>query len=232
MNFKYLGVFVLVFILLTPIGTIFHELGHFAVAKALGYKASLHYSSVAWENDFKIDVIERYLKYEYEIKNDLPFKGVEKYKIDVEIINKHDLFILIGGVTQTILFGTLSLFLLLFRIKKRIVIKFHLIDWVLTFIALFWSREIFNLLMGVFLGFNRNNGIYFYGDEARIAKLLNIPIGTLLLPLGIIAIVVIFIIIYLIPRKYKSIYLLGAIIGCPLGYLFWMYLIGPIVLPK
>lgn len=39
------------FILFTVIGTLSHEFGHFAVARLLGYEASLHYGYTSYEGD-------------------------------------------------------------------------------------------------------------------------------------------------------------------------------------
>ena len=161
LNKKKLVVFFLTFLLLVPIGTISHELGHLSVAKLLGYETHLSYSSLAWEDDFKIDVINSYLNNEYEIENSLPFIGKNQYEKDVAIINKHDLYILSGGVLQTILFGTLAFIILIYRLKLLKIKTFSFLDWFLVFITMFLSRQIFNFVWGLFLGMTKNNNVFF-----------------------------------------------------------------------
>lgn len=229
-RFKYLGVFVFVFMVLIPIGTITHELGHLVVAKQLSYQTELHYSSISWESDFKKSVIKRYLKNQNEIENNLPFNGKELYNKDVQIINKHDVRILIGGVFQTILTG--SIFFMLFIFSKKNKNNFSLLQWVYLFVSLFWLRKIFNLFFGFYVGLSKGNNVFFYGDEARIAVLLNIHKGSILIPLAIISFAILAYLIKMMPLKYKSTFIIGGLIGCPLGYFLWMNIFGPLILPN
>jgi hypothetical protein len=231
MNFsqKYIFSFIIVFILFTPIGTITHELGHLFVAKTLGYETTLHYSSVNWNNKLVKNLWSQYERFKIEIDNNLDFEGHEQYKADVKMLNKHSLLICIGGVTQTIAFGLVAFILLIYRIiiKKE---NFTLFHWLLSFVSLFWLREVFNLISGIIKGFYLKNNIYFYGDEAKIARLLELHEGTLLLPLGIIAILISLMILKIIPNNRKKEFIIAALIGCPIGYILWMIIIGPIIL--
>ena len=227
---KYFINFTIVFILLTPIGTITHELGHFFVAKKLGYKTFLHYSNVNWNNELLENAKNQYKKFKFEIDNDLPFDGHEKYKIDIKKLNEHNLLILLGGVSQTIAFGLIAFILLFYRviIKKN---NFTLLDWFFSFISLFWLREPANLILSLVKGLKLKNKIYFYGDEAKIANLLGLYEGTLLLPLTIMSILISLVVFKLIPNNRKKEFIIGGLIGCPVGYVIWMFLIGPIILP-
>ncbi len=144
--------------------------------------------------------------------------------------NQDNLAILLGGVIQTITIGTLG-FLLLFFSNEKSLVKFKLKQWIFVFMAFFWSREVFNLFTGVFIGFTTNRKDYFYGDEAKIATLLNLQEGTLLLPLGIIGFGILFLTIKAIPNRLRHTFVLAVMVGSAIGYLLWMKLLGPLVLP-
>lgn len=227
---KHIISFIIVFILLTPIGTITHELGHLFVAKTLGYDTTLHHSSVNWNNELLKSLKNQYEKFKLQIEDDLPFEGQEEYKVNIKTLNKHNLLILFGGVAQTIIFGLVAFILLLYRvfIKKK---SFNSLDWLLTFISLFWIREPANLILSVIKGIKLKNNIYFYGDDAKIANLLGLHEGVLLLPLTIIAMLISLMVLKIIPNKRKKEFIIGALIGCPIGFVLWMFIIGPIVLP-
>jgi hypothetical protein len=216
---------------MTPIGTITHELGHVITARLLGYSTVLKYSSMNWTNDFKKDIIKRYNIYQYEIENNLPFDKSEKYRIDIKKLNDDDLLILLGGVIQTISFGLIAFFILINR-KKRKIISYKLFDWTLIFITLFLLRETFNLLSGVLKGLSNNNR-FFYGDEARIAEILNLHRGIFLLPLGILStLIMAYVFFKIIPLEKRTAFIISGIIGIPIGYFVWMYVFGPYLLPK
>ncbi len=228
---KYLIYFIIAFILLTPIGTIIHELGHLFAAKSLGYDTVLHHTSLSWNNGLLKNSKKQYEKFKLQIENDLPFESHEQYKLNLKTLNKHHLLILLGGVAQTITFGLVAFILLLYRI---IIIKknsFTSFDWMLSFISLFWIKEPANLILSIIKGIKLKNNIYFYGDYAKIAKLLELHEGALLVPLTIIAIFISLIILKIIPNKRKKEFIIGALIGCPIGLILWMFIIGPIILP-
>ena len=229
-NIKLLIVFILVFIIFTPIGTLTHELGHLFVAKQLSYDTKLHYSSISWESNLKKSVLDRYSKNKFEIENDLPFNEKEIYNKDVKIINRDDLNILLGGVLQTITVG--SIFFLLFVYSNKKSENFNLLQWTYLFLSLFWLREIFNLFYGFSIGLYKGNNQFFYGDEARIAEILGIKKGSILIPLAILSFGIVYYLIKLIPLKYKLTFILSGLIGCPLGYFFWMFIFGPLILPR
>lgn len=227
---KYFITFIIAFILITPIGTISHELGHLFVAKSLGYNTTLHHSSVNWDNELLKNLKTQYEKFKLQIENDLPFEGQQEYEINIKVLNREKLLMLLGGVAQTIIFGLVAFLLLLYRvfIKKK---NFTSIDWLLSFVSLFWIREPANLVLSIIKGIKLKNNIYFYGDEAKIAKLLGLHEGFLLLPLTIIAILISLMILKIIPNNRKKEFIIAALIGCPIGYVLWMIIIGPIILP-
>jgi hypothetical protein len=227
---KHLSVFILVFMILTPIGTLTHELGHLIVAKHLSYDTKLHYSSISWESDLKKSVLDRYFKNQIEIENNLPFTEKEIYDRDVEIINRDDLSILLGGVLQTIIIG--SIFFIFFFHSNKKSKDLSLLQWTYIFLSLFWLREIFNLFYGFCIGLYKGNNQFFYGDEARIADILDVSKGSILIPLAILSFGIVFYLIKKIPLKYKFTFIISALIGCPLGYSFWMFIFGPLIFPR
>lgn len=228
---KHLLIFIISFIIFTPIGTVFHEFGHILVSKSIGYKTTLHFASMEWNNDFKDDILKTYFQYQNEIDNNLSFKGEELYNEKIKKLNYDDLLISIGGVLQTILFGTLALIILLKKYKpKNQNLTFR--SWVLVFISLFWLRELFNLIKGFYTGIFNKNSSFFWGDEARISKLLEIHSGTLSLSLGMISIVIIYLIVFkIIPYKLRFTFIISGFIGSFIGIFLWTILIGPKILP-
>ncbi|MFX0006353.1 MAG: hypothetical protein ACFFA7_10335 [Promethearchaeota archaeon] len=69
-------------------------------------------------------------------------------------------------------------------------------------------------------------------DEAKIARdYLHINPDLLMYGSAVVALAFIIIALYYIPRFQRYIILIGGITGGILGYLFWNYWIGPIVLP-
>ena len=222
--------FIIAFILITPVGTITHELGHLFVAKNLGYNTVLHHSSLSWNNELLKSLKNQYEKFELQIENDLPFKGKREYNINIKTLNKHRLLIVFGGVALTLIFSSIAFILLLYRIiiKKK---KFTSFDWLLSFVSLFWIREPANLILSIVKGIKLNNDIYFYGDDAKMAKLLGLHEGAILIPLSIIAILISLMILKTIPNRRKKEFVIAGLIGCPIGFILWVFVIGPIILP-
>ncbi|MFX1567427.1 MAG: hypothetical protein ACFFCV_03565 [Promethearchaeota archaeon] len=75
-------------------------------------------------------------------------------------------------------------------------------------------------------------GITSNADEAKIAQeFLGINPDILMYGSAIIALVFIIVALYYIPSHQRYIILVGGIIGGILGYIFWNYWFGPIILP-
>jgi uncharacterized membrane protein len=76
------------------------------------------------------------------------------------------------------------------------------------------------------------NGSYFGGDEQKISMLLNLYPGTVSLILGGIGIAVTsYIVFKVIPNKLRLTFILSGLIGGVTGFILWMNIIGPKVLP-
>lgn len=82
--------------------------------------------------------------------------------------------------------------------------------------------------MGIIVG----NGGYFSGDEARISTMLELPVGTFSIILGILGLIVSFYIIFrIVPFNKRLAFISGGLIGGISGFILWMNLLGPKILP-
>lgn len=233
-NFDFILSFklILVFILMTVIGTLSHELGHYSVAKYLGYDARINYNSTMYFNDKLLDFLEEIgTKYRYELKNNLDFPEKEKYfNLTNNYRWNHFLFTL-GGPIQTILTGTFGLLLLIFYKKKYITTeKITFYAWIMIFLALFWLRQSANLIsaLGNYLIYDSNQ---INGDEMRLANYLEINIWSIQIITGIIGFVVLFYVIKILPKNIKLTFMVSGLIGGILGYYLWLIQFGKIILP-
>jgi len=221
------------FVIFTMLGTISHEFGHIVVAKILGYGTTLHHGSMNWNKNNGWEEIEIIaLNYQYEIENNLPFDKKEEYENIVKKLNSDRFRIVIGGVLQTILFGSVGFLILLLNLKSIRKNGLRIIDWLFVFLSLFWLREVFNLAVSVFSAFLNNNNTYFLGDESVISEGLNFSSGTAPIIFGIIGAVISLIIVFkIIPIKERVTFIVAGLIGSTFGYLLWMKIVGPFVLP-
>ncbi len=230
----------------TVIGTVSHEYGHIAVAKMFGYETSLHYSSMNYypkgyleDKDLKAlkNLTNDYLDTDYELwPEDVKEKATEYSNILQERYwnekSNTSLFVTIGGPLQTILTGIIGLLILLIR-RKSIQIKgLKIIDWLAVFLGLFWLRELFNLVHGFGAEIISPNGRWFGGDEYYISKDLNLWSGTIPILLGVIGLFVSgYIVFKIVPKNLRLTFILSGLIGGISGFILWMNIIGPKILP-
>jgi hypothetical protein len=115
------------FIIFTVIGTLSHELGHYMMAVALGYDASINYGYTHWSIPHYSSFVTHYY---------------------------HGELITLAGPLQTIFTGSIG-FIFLFRKRKNIDLTGELdhTQWLFIFLTLFWLRELFNFLTGIPGGF-------------------------------------------------------------------------------
>jgi hypothetical protein len=192
------------FIIVTVIGTLTHECGHYLVAKSLGYDATLHYGSTNWQ----------------------PANPNEEVNLDVGI------WILVGGPLETMLTGTIGL-VLLFYFRKSFVnaTKLSLQQWLLIFISLFWLRQTANLAAWIghyFIGGN----ISYNNDEIRYSEYLQLPRLTISILSAIIGVVVLtIIIIKFVPAKHRLTFITSGLAGGISGYVVWLILFGKYLMP-
>ena len=230
----------------TIVGTVTHEYGHIVVAKYFGYETSLHYGSMNYypEGYLQDEDLEAYKALtrdywdtEYELwPNDVKEKATEYREILQEKYwnEKSDkgLFVTIGGPLQTILTGIIGLIILFLR-RKSIQIKgLKLIDWLAVFLSLFWLREIFNLVHSFGAEIILPNGSWFGGDEYNISIGLNLWSGTIPTFLGVIGLLIsVYIVFKIVPKNLRLTFILSGLIGGISGFILWMNIIGPKILP-
>lgn len=195
----------LTFILFVIVGTLTHECGHYIAARLIGDDRRIHYdyfSQTCSHN--KIHLKSKY----------------------------YPMLIRLGGVIQTVVTGTIGLFLLfVFRKSFYHTNKLNMKQWLLIFITLFWSRELMNLTYQITSSII--TGAFQRGDEWTISRLLFNQNGwTLPITAGAIAALIISIAIFkFIPLTQRFTFILSGIIGGTLGLLFWLVWIGKYILP-
>jgi len=202
--------------LFTAIGTVSHEYGHIAVAKYFGYETSLHYGSMSYypKGYLQDENLEAYKKLtkehwnsEYESWPDDVKEQAEEYQNILEKkywskkSNKSH-YVTIGGPLQTILTGMVGLI-----------------------------REVFNLVYSLGTEIISPDGKWFGGDEYSISKELNLWSGTVSIILGAIGLLIsLYIVFRIVPENLRLTFILSGLIGGISGFIFWMNIIGPIIL--
>ena len=232
-NIKTLLIFSFAFIIFTSIGTLSHEFGHIIVAKSLGYKTTLHYGSMDYDNSNLNDKLEKiYNENKIQIENGTEFDKHSEYKNGIEKLNRDGLLITLGGPIQTIFTGIIGLFIILYRRRKIYKNGLKTVDWFAVFLSLFWLREVFNLVISVINEIISPNGTWFGGDEKNISQGLNVWNGTFSVLLGILGMAISFFIIFkIVPNKLRLTFILSGIIGGISGFILWMNIIGPKIIP-
>jgi hypothetical protein len=186
----------LTFVAATIVGTQTHEFGHYLVARALGYPATMHIGYTDWEDPGTLP---------------LALGGLDR------------LLITLGGPGQTVLTGTLGLWLILLnRASFEKASRLAPGQWVLVFLALFWMRQSFNLATGLMGGLHLGHG-HGHGDEAVISHMLDLPGPSLDLLGGLLGIGVAYIVVFkYIPLKQRLTFLVSGLIGGTVGFVFWI----------
>ena len=248
LDIKYLLIFTTLFIVFTAIGTVSHEYGHIAVAKYFGFETILHYGSMnyyskGYQQDNDVKALNDIKKLYHDIEYDFwPIETKEKFKHYRELINERysihhsrkSFFVTLGGPLQTILTGCFGLLIIFIRRKSIQNRGLMILDWLAVFLALFWLREIFNLLTGIGSELISPNGTWFGsgGDEYKLSKYLNLWSGTIPIIMGTLGFVVsVYIIFRIVPSALRLTFILSGLIGGISGFILWMDIIGPKILP-
>lgn len=220
---------ILGFILATIIGTVTHELGHIAMAKRLGYETKLHYGYMNYTGKKHTKLENYYDSHKKQIQTPDTPEGKEFKKMFDEVENE-SFIIILGGPIQTMVTGTLG-FLMIWFNRKKIKDQLTFLQWTFVFLALFWSRQIFNFFFScIFLLMRKKFPVQ--GDEPRISRYLEIPIWSFGLITAIIGTAVVsYVIFFLIPKKQRLTFITAGITGSGIGYILWMKILGPVILP-
>lgn len=187
------------FILSVVAGTLSHELGHYAVAKYLGYAAEITYGYTFWE----------------------PLDGSSS------VNPLHSFYITLGGPVQTMSFGTVGI-ILLFATGKNFGVgrSSKFMHWFLIFLSLFWLRQA-AIFVGRTLEYFIVGRFSHLGDEAKIADHLQMASWSICLLTGSIGFVVLATVINrFVPQETKVTFIVAGLTGGPLGYVLWNSLLG------
>jgi len=190
------------FMAVTVIGTLTHELGHYTAAKYLGYEADINYAYAYWS----------------------AYAG--------QAVKSNDAFLItLAGPAETILTGTTGL-VLLFGYRRNFASSQTLTfrQWTIVFITLFWLRQTVNFFVwtGGFLLTGRFSAD---SDETRIANYLALPCRSLSFITAVIGICVLVIVLRCIPAQQRLTFLSAGMIGGATGYVLWLHLLGPVLMP-
>lgn len=220
---RLLTILTISFIAFTAIGTLCHEYGHVIMAKILGYETTLHYGSMEFDDSKLINTIKT-------------LESINKESNKVQNLKQihwlHNILIAAAGPLQTILTGSIGFFLLLSYNRNKTPKPPTFFEWVLVFSTLFWLRQVFNWINSILTEIITPDGSYFTGDEKKIAELLGIWPGTIATILGLVGSAVCFWVVFkFMPKNRRLVFILSGILGAPLGYILWMKILGPSVLP-
>lgn len=193
----------LAFVFATIVGTVSHEYGHFIAAKLRGFNTEVHYAYTS-------------------VVHDGSLRGKDHF----------DRFIFTsGGPIQTMLTGTLGL-ILLFAFRKNnhtSVLNFR--QWVFVFLSLFWLRQTANFT-GWIIGYMSQGKFSARGDEIKLAKYLDLPSWSIILPTAVIGFMVLAIVIFkFISMHQRFTFIISGLIGGIVGFVFWLEIFGKIIMP-
>ncbi len=131
-----------------------------------------------------------------------------------------------GGPLQTMITGTIGLICLWWLPREGLDYR----KWIAMLLALFWSRETFNLLSGLLTYFSTGSAPWM-GDEYRLAYMLGWGSWSVQLPLGLLGLAACALAIWRIPKEWRIPVVAGGVPGSLVGFWIWMSLLGPMLLP-
>lgn len=192
------------FILATVVGTVSHEYGHVLMAKHYGLEAEVYYGYSTWHRPDSMP----------------PLTTLKRF------------WIVFGGPLQTLLTGTIGLFLL-YKYResclKASALSFG--QWVLVFVALFWLRFSFNFVQSIPRWIQRGQ-LTGRSDEIRMARMLEWPTWSVSLFLAVFGFLVLgWIVLKVIPKSQRLTFILAGLLGGIAGFVLWLDWLGPIVMP-
>ena len=190
-----------VFFTIPIIGTLAHELGHYLVAVIYQQPAGIAYA------------------YTYLIGSNF-------------LTPEQEFWFIMGGPISTWTVAVLSISIILWRyrpMRYELSKPIGLGQSITSVGASFSLRFIFNA--GMYFIFTTLLGNSSSADEVKIAISLGISPDLTMYGSAIIALMLILLTLYYLPRHQRYIILIAALLGGILGYIFWYYWVGPIVLP-
>ncbi len=136
---------ILGFVVFTVIGTLTHELGHIAFAKAQGCTTTLRYGYMTYNQEPVPEDIARIAKvYHKEINQRVDFPEKDRWEAVRKQGRNLAFWVSFDGPFQTTVFGTLGILVLFQRRGSIKVFGLKRVDWLWVFFSLFWLREVYN----------------------------------------------------------------------------------------
>lgn len=166
------------------VSTYIHELGHYSVARYLGYGARIGFNRT------------------YLVPSDITVPPQENF------------YIYLGGPVLSVLLGTIGLSLLLTSAKSfRNSNQLNIRQWILIFFSLNWALETATFLASL-CGYLLIGHLSESGDEIRIAVYLQMPkliitVTTAIIGVGVLAIVL----LKFIPKSIRTTFILSGLIA-------------------
>jgi hypothetical protein len=193
---------IVAFVLATVAGTISHEYGHFIAAKFRGINMKVHYA---------------YTSYIYGVN----LRGKDAF----------DRFVItLGGPLQTMFTGTLGL-ILLYIFKRDAQSSLNIKQWVLVLLSLFWLRQTANFTL-LLVDYLLTNKYSMRSDEIRLAKYLEFPDWSILVPTALLGIIVSLLVIFkFVPMYQRFTFIIAGLVGGISGYILWLEIFGKMILP-
>jgi hypothetical protein len=231
MNLKFALSIYFTFILFTIVGTLTHEFGHFIVGRYLGYHSSIHYGSTSWgKSDLHERINSIYKQNENSIDSKKDFPQRKEFEILIKKVENDKFWKILGGPTSNILIGSIG-FILVLRLRKKYSYAQTTLHWFWLFLTLFWLRQPNNLF--TWLIKKPMNGVSVsHGDEIRLARYFNLPLGSIIWTTGIIGTVICgYAILKFVPKEKLRTFLISGFLGGVSGFILWFKILGPIILP-
>jgi hypothetical protein len=170
------------------------------IAKALGYKTVLHYSSMDWHYPNGV-------------------KGTDR---------SDSFYITLGGIILIDTISILSLLLLLFSRGQAP----RYIYWALVFFSMLIYRHIMLTFICLIITIVYGKKMSFGADETEIANFLSLPNYVIGIPLLIIALLSAYLLYFnVLGSKMRLTFFYATVIGGIIGYIVWLYILGPVVMP-
>jgi hypothetical protein len=142
------------------------------------------------------------------------------------------LWLIAGGPIETFIVGAAGLIMLYFKRKEFYnARKLSIGQWTIIFLSLFWLRQAVNVVAWV-LGYFTSGEFSDRGDEIRLARYLNLPDWSITVFTAVISLLAFYwVLSKFIPRNSRVAFLLSGIVGGIAGYIIWLFVAGPVLMP-
>jgi hypothetical protein len=145
---------------------------------------------------------------------------------------KDFMLLLAGGPLETFFVGAVGSGILYFKRRSFYhAEKLSTGQWTIIFLSLFWLRQAVNLITWV-TGYFINGEFSHRGDEIRLARYLKFPDWSIVVYTAVISLLAFYwVFTTFIPRNSRVTFLLSGIVGGIAGYIIWLFVAGPVLMP-